>query len=173
MHSVINPDHLAELEREAAAAPPTGCLVEVGVYQGGSAARLAAVASRQGRALWLFDTFTGIPESTAEVDFHQVGDFGDTSAAAVRAALPAAHIVVGDARTTLPLADTGPVAFAHVDCDQYDTTREVIRTLVPRMMRGGTIVFDDYGCLGGATRAVDELLGGVELSAGGKARVRF
>lgn len=170
--SLINPAHLDEL-REAAAACPPGALVEVGVYRGGSAARLAEVAQEQGRALWLFDTFTGIPEATEGVDRHRVGDFADTDLREVRASLPHACIVVGDARETVPDAETGPVAFAHVDCDQYETTRDVIRALIPRMVRGGMMVFDDYGCLDGATRAVDEMIGGIELSAGGKARVRF
>lgn len=170
--SLINPEHLNELAEAAAECPP-GAIVEVGVYRGGSAARLAEVATGQGRVLWLFDTFAGIPESTVGVDFHRVGDFDDTSAEIVRAAVPAASIVVGDARETLPATETGPVAFAHVDCDQYETTRAVVRELVPRMVRGGLMVLDDYGVLDGATRAVDELLGGIELSPGGKARVRF
>jgi hypothetical protein len=42
------------------------------------------------------------------------------------------------------------------------------------MVLGGVMVFDDYDVLPGARRAVDELFGkSVELSAEGKARVRF
>ena len=75
----------------------------------------------------------GIVERTDGLDFHKVGDFGDASLADVRALIPDAQIVVGDACETLPATDTGPVAFAHLDVDQYTTHRACINELVPRL----------------------------------------
>lgn len=170
--SLIRPDALNELA-ESARKAPAGDLVEVGVYKGGSAAVLMTVAKEQGRRLFLFDTFTGIPVRDSGRDLHAVGDFGDTSVDDVRAALPDAVIVQGIFPWTLT-ADVGPVAFAHVDVDQYQSTLLTCRALEPLMVPGGLMVFDDYDVLDGAKQAVDQVFPGrVEMSLQGKARVRF
>ena len=157
--SLINPailDAMIDMARET----PPGDFAEVGVYRGGSAARLADLARRQERRLFLFDTFTGIPEATPEVDAHKIGDFSDTSVDLVRSAVgPEPIIVVGDATETLPETETGPLAFVHLDCDQYATYRAAIIELMPRMVRGGVMWFDDVADLPGARRAVEELFG--------------
>jgi hypothetical protein len=36
------------------------------------------------------------------------------------------------------------VAFLHVDCDLYSSTREIFRRLGPRIVPGTVIVFDEY-----------------------------
>ena len=170
--SMLSPNVLNELMETARAAPP-GPLVEVGVYKGGSAAHLAQVAREQGRELWLFDTFEGIPFQDPARDFHKVGDFSDTSLEAVREALPEAVCVKGIFPGTLPGFLTG-IALAHIDCDQYDSIRQSCLSLGPRMAAGGVMVFDDYDVLDGAKLAVDELFGDrVRISTQGKARVNF
>jgi len=171
IESVISPDVRHELAEAARRAPP-GDLVEVGVYKGGSAAVLDAVAKEQGRRLFLFDTFTGIPYRD-ECDTHSVGDFSDTSLDAVRAALPDALIYPGVFPETLP-ADIGPIALAHIDCDQYRSVHACCEALAPLMAPGGLMVFDDYDVLNGARMAVDWAFDGrIEKSPLGKARVRF
>lgn len=133
----------AELARRA----PLGCFVEVGVYKGGSAWFLAEVARERGNALHLFDTFTGIPFEGPN-DGNRAGEFADTSADAVRAAIPDAVVHVGIFPATLP-ADLHGVAFVHCDCDQFDSVRSVIDELWPRMVPGGIMVFDDVNTRGG------------------------
>lgn len=170
--SLLSPNVLNEL-METARAAPAGPLVEIGVYKGGSAAHLAQVAREQNRELWLFDTFNGIPFRDPERDFHKVGDFADTSLENVRLALPDAICVAGIFPGTLPGFLTG-VAFAHIDCDQYDSIRQSALAIGPRMACGGVMVFDDYDVLDGARMAVDELFGDrVLISKQGKARVMF
>ena len=171
--SVIAADNVHELA-EAARMTPKGDIVEVGVYKGGSAAALAHVAREQGRRLFLFDTFTGIPVANpARGDVHAIGDFADTSVEAVRAAIPDAFICVGIFPCTLT-EGVGPIAFAHIDCDQYDSVRSCCLKLGPLMAPGGLMVFDDYDSLAGARAAVDECFPGrVVLSQRGKARVVF
>lgn len=51
-----------------------------------------------------------------------------------------------------------PVAFAHIDCDWYDSVKTCINRIVPRMKLGAAIVFDDYNSYSGCKLAVDELL---------------
>jgi len=170
--SIIRQDAVNELAETARQAPP-GDLVEVGVYQGGSACALADVARTQGRRLFLFDTFTGIPLRDSARDSHKVGDFADTSIDAVREAIPDAVIAQGVFPLTLT-DDVGPIALAHVDCDQYESTLACCKLLGDRMVPGGVMVFDDYDVLPGAKEAVDKIFAGrVEISAQGKARVRF
>jgi O-methyltransferase len=148
---------------------PPGAFVEIGVYKGGSAWHLAQAAARQGRELYLYDTFSGMPFSDPG-DSHSVGDFRDTSLEAVQAAIPAAHCIVGTFPETL--VDMGPVAFVHADCDQYRSVHDVATLLPPLMVDGGIIVFDDYGCLDAATRAVHDVFGTPQLTKAGKAWVR-
>lgn len=135
---------------------PRGCFVEVGVYKGGSAQYLSIVAERQGRQLHLFDTFSGMPVS-GPLDGHPIGDFSDTSAAAVQALIPRAILHPGTFPQTMP-ADLPPIAFAHIDCDQYESIKACIDHLFPRLAPGGVMLFDDYEYFEGARLAVDEQL---------------
>lgn len=141
----------------AARETPLGPFVEVGVYKGGSAWHLARLAQDQGRELHLFDTFSGIPYAEPS-DNHKVGDFSDTSAEDVAAAIPYAVLHVGLFEDRLPPDLTG-IAFAHIDCDQYRSAVAVIDMLGPRMLKGAVMWFDDYDCTWGVTKAVNDAFG--------------
>lgn len=52
----------------------------------------------------------------------------------------------------------GPVAFAHIDCDWYDSVKTCIERIAPWLSPGGIMVFDDYSSYSGCGRAVDEFL---------------
>jgi O-methyltransferase len=51
-------------------------------------------------------------------------------------------------------------SFVHIDVDLYSPIKESLEFFYPRMIPGGFIVFDDYGCLAfpGAKKAVDEFM---------------
>lgn len=150
--SLVGSGAIEDLVEIASAAPP-GCFVEFGVYQGGTAWHLAEIARRQGRSLFLYDTFTGIPFKD-EIDSHRVGDFSDTSLEQVKAAIPDAIYCVGVFPDTVVYMP--PIAFVHVDADQYQSLKDAIRIFVPLMVSGASIVFDDYCCLAGADKAIEE-----------------
>jgi O-methyltransferase len=170
--SVIPPRVMKELADSARGAPE-GDFVEVGVYKGGSAAALAEVAREQGRRLFLFDTFCGIPFQDPQRDRHKVGDFGDTSLEAVQRAIPDAICVKGIFPQSM-IDGIGPIALAHIDCDQYQSVRDCCLTLAPLMRDGGIMIFDDCDALPGAAAAVREVFAErIEVSAQGKTRVRF
>lgn len=153
--SLVGPETLAEL-LSIARQTPVGCFVEVGVYQGGSAWHLNQLAREQGRELYLYDTFTGIPHRHS-LDSHQLGDFADTSYEAVRERFPNCSVIAGIfPGSAVPMP---PVAFAHVDCDQYQSVKETAAYLIPRMVTGGVMWFDDSPCLNGAHEATRELFG--------------
>ena len=142
---------LDELENGARMSPE-GNLCEVGVYRGGSALRLYKVALDQGRRLFLYDTFAGIPYKD-KMDQHEVGDFKDTSVEEIRWLMPKAEIKVGVFPMTL--VDMTPISFAHIDCDQYASILASYSCLEPMMTQGGIMQFDDYFALDGARQAVD------------------
>lgn len=130
--------------------------MEIGVYKGGSAFRL------RNRELHLFDTFTGIPEKSP-IDCFSIGAFSDTSVDAVKKWLPHAIFHVGKFPETLT-DDVKGIAFIHIDCDQYETCRAALDLLVPRMVKGGIVAFDDYG-FPGIKKAIHDKFG--------EARVKF
>lgn len=154
---------------ETAGRSPAGCFVEVGVWRGGSAALLSDVAQAQGRKLYLYDTFEGMPYADPG-DHHKVGDFSDTSYEEVCKKIPYATIVKGIfPGSAIPME---PIAFAHIDCDQYRSVRESSLYLIPLMVQGGIMWFDDYPTVASAKRAVDEVFGRRVLLHAGKGTVR-
>lgn len=178
LRSLIGGTDLDDLARAAEEAPP-GAIVEVGVYQGGSAQRLHDVAQRQGRALYLFDTFAGHPEvdpARDDLKEHPLGRFADAiDPDVLRAALPGAVVVVGAFPASLAGLSLPPVAFVHGDADLYGVTRAICTVLPPMMVPGGRLYFDDYshGGTEGCRLAVDEVFGAAPPLVNGKRLVEL
>jgi len=167
--SVVGQDQIYFLCEEAESTP-AGCFVELGVYRGGTAWHLSKIAAYQDREIYLYDTFTGIPMQ-GSLDPHPVGDFGDTSVDFVRSAIPYATVVQGVfPASVVPMP---PIAFAHIDADQYQSIKDACAVLGPMMVQGGKMVFDDVWLLAGATAALEETGWVIDKTRGGKAMVRF
>ncbi|MBW4644615.1 MAG: TylF/MycF family methyltransferase [Goleter apudmare HA4340-LM2] len=66
------------------------------------------------------------------------------------------NLVPGMFHETLDIQDV--VAFAHIDCDWYDSVTTCIEKITPKMSIGAAIVFDDYSSYSGCKQAVDEFL---------------
>ena len=168
----IGPQTLEQLIACARGTPTGGCFVEVGVFQGGSAMHLHALAQEQHRELYLYDTFEGMPYHEAGLDSHPLGDFADTNLGRVHKLCPHAHIIAGvfpDSAIEMP-----PVAFAHIDVDNYRCVLESGAYLFKVVMPGGVIWFDDSPCLAGAAKATKELFGeALELSSTGQHYIRL
>lgn len=166
--SLIGPGHLDSLCALATTTPP-GCFVELGVFEGGSAYRLMEVAREQGRKLYLYDTFEGIPFQ-GKGDQHTIGEFA-ADLESVKEVIPDAIFVKGI--FPYSLVEMDPIAFVHVDADQYQSILDACHVFPPLMVPGGIMLFDDYGQLEGATKAIDEYFGDrIELIYG-KALVRI
>lgn len=166
--SLVGRDALIRMA-EVSGATPEGCFVEVGVFEGGSASVLYRVAQEQGRKVFLYDTFNGIPYKDP-IDSHQVGDFKFTDAEGLSAKLPKAVIRQGIFPASA--VEMGPVAFVHLDVDQYRSYKDSVEYLEPKMVKGGIMWFDDYGCTPGATAYLDEKFGG-RMEKDGKYFMRF
>jgi O-methyltransferase len=66
------------------------------------------------------------------------------------------HFVVGPVEETLPAAAPEAIAVLRLDTDWYESTRQELVHLYPRLSDGGVLIIDDYGHWDGARRAVDE-----------------
>lgn len=151
----VIPHEVLDAMLDAAVSAALGPIVEVGVYQGGSAYELEHVAYMKSVDLHLFDTFTGMPFARDE-DTHKVGDFSDTSVEAVQRLVPRAKIYPGVFPATLP-ETLNRIGFVHVDVDQYQSTYDAIKHLWWRVRSGGVMWFDDCE-LAPALRAIHELM---------------
>jgi O-methyltransferase len=69
------------------------------------------------------------------------------------------RLVQGYFEETLP-GLSGPVSFSLIDCDLKDSMRFAAEHVWRRMVPGGRMVLDDYGCddFAGARLAVDEFV---------------
>ena len=141
-----------------------GDFADCGIYKGGSAYLIANTVkcSIGERQLHLFDTFIGMPNTTMQgIDNHKAGDFADTSLERVNRYLSQFPFVVfhpGLIPDTLAAAKDRAFSFVHIDVDIYQTSKDCCGFFYPRMVRGGTMLFDDYGfpqCKG-ERKAVDE-----------------
>lgn len=169
--SLVGENHLEEMIRYAGTTP-AGAFVEVGLYKGGSAWHLARLAHWLDRPFYGYDTFAGLPCREEGLDDHCVGDFADVDEDLVRRWIRHGTIVKGWFPTCA--LEMGPIAFAHLDCDQYQSVKESTAYLIPRMVAGGIIWFDDSPVLKGAKAAAEELLNGrLSLSEHGRNFVVF
>lgn len=147
-----------------------GSFAEFGVYRGGCAYMvLSGSRPRERRSFFLFDTFQGIPESNLtehEVAAGFAGRLSDVSLDEVRSRLDRwkeqLRFVVGDVFETLPVTETGPLAFAHIDLNAAAPTEVALRYTWSRLVSSGIIVFDDYGFEGynDQRRLIDNFFGG-------------
>lgn len=148
---------------------PHGSLVECGVGRGGGVAVMAG-ASRGKRAVWGFDSFSGMPPLTEEdqedgrkwVGFKCSGADGTDEVQKTfrRFSVPEkwATIVPGWFEDTLPryVDRLRPIAILRLDNDWYKSTRYCLEVLCPAVVPNGMVLVDDYHTFVGCRKAVDE-----------------
>ena len=156
-----------------------GDILEFGVYKAASLIRFLSAREMfempSARKVIGFDAFGPFPKTGAEAaderqfleEFEGAGGNG-LSIQEVEALLEAKRLaadvslIKGDIFETLPeylAKNTNTrVALLHIDVDLYESTKFVLESVWPYVSHGGLVLFDDYGLVGGATRAVDEFL---------------
>lgn len=145
-----------------------GDIVECGSARGGSAALLALALDAAGseRALWIFDTFEGMPEPSANDPDQKLarkyvgtcrGTLEDVTAL-FRSLhiLQRARMVKGLFQDTLKNAPVEQIALLHLDGDWYDSVMTCLQTLYDKVSTGGIVQIDDYGYWEGARKAIDD-----------------
>ena len=138
-----------------------GDFVECGVYQGATAYLLCAHGTKSQKLIHLFDSFEGISEPnefdgdywtqgalSADLDSvkNNISEFDNYNA------------YVGWIPDKFHEVVNRRFCFVHIDVDLYEPTLESVKFFYPRLVRGGILLFDDYGfnSCPGAKRAVDE-----------------
>ena len=119
-----------------------GMILEFGVFKGQSINQIATLLPD--RRIHGFDSFEGLPEDWT--GYNVAKEFFDR-----HGVLPKVKDNVslhkGWFHESLPpfLAEhPGPVAFIHVDCDLYSSTKILLDALADRIRPGTIIVFDEY-----------------------------
>ena|SRR5581483_12236100 len=136
-----------------------GDLAEFGVYNGGNTCALAELEPT--RRVWAFDTFDGMPApefSKDNGDHDEPGKFApEVPWVKVFQQFPNIVPMVGRFVYTLKnIPSDVKFPLVYMDCDLYESYKQVLRYLSPRhLLPNSAIVIDDYGCCEGAKRAVD------------------
>lgn len=114
-------------------------ICEFGVFTGSTINHVARLTSKK---VFGFDSFEGLPEAWG----HRVGK-GHFALRKLPRVRDNVTLVKGWFNETLPpflKENSGMVAFLHVDCDLYSSTKTVFDLLEPRLAPGAVIVFDEY-----------------------------
>ena len=165
-----------------------GVIVDLGVYRGASTftwAKLCEIfcPTDARKVVYGFDTFKGFPALSREDgpvdpenDVQKGGYFGGEcvedylhlAQTAMNHDRHLGHInrielIKGDVVRTIPqfIADKGNgfrIALLNLDLDLYEPSKIALEYFVPRMVRGGIIILDEYAVdtFGGESKAVDE-----------------
>jgi len=162
-NSLVSFDRLRVLDKFAKQALYLeGNFWECGVYKGGTALLFSeAIKVNKQIKLRLFDTFSGMPECHPQKDKHKKGDFIDTSLESVKAFIgdtKQVHYYEGLIPETFKGLEDEKIAFVHIDVDIYQSVMDCCKFIMPRMVKGGIVIFDDYGfeSCPGAKEAIDE-----------------
>jgi len=151
-----------------------GHIVECGVYKGASMIQFLTfrdiLESPFSRKIIGFDAFGKFPEQEDTTDkkfvekFEKAGGDGisadELKAVFTHKLFTIYKLIQGDICETLPnYVSTHPefkIALLHIDVDVYKPAVAILNTLYERVIKGGLVVFDDFGTVAGETRAIDE-----------------
>ena len=163
-----------------------GAFVECGVYKGGAMMTIALSLLSDGvtdRDLYLFDTFSGMPEpeerdrdlwgKSAIKKFQQTKMSGwvkcpldEVKKAMSSTGYPMEriHFIEGLVEDTLPENAPESVALLRLDTDFYKSTLHELIHLFPLLSSKGVLIVDDYGHFEGSRDAVNEFFETNELT---------
>jgi O-methyltransferase len=136
-----------------------GDFAEVGCFQGAST-RLICEAKGD-KTLHVFDTFEGLPKSSApDRGIHDENQYS-CSLESVQGYLndySNVHYYKGRFPETSGPVDGHKFSFVHSDVDLYESTLACLDFFYPRLMQGGVFLSHDYSVLNGVKTAFQEFL---------------
>ncbi len=130
-----------------------GALIEIGTWRGGSGALIAKKArlSDIKDTVYLCDTFKGVVKAGKRDSSYKGGEHSDASREMVeevinKLKLDNTEILVGIfPEKTSNLVTDKTFRFCHIDVDVYQSAKDIMEWLWPKLVVGGIVVFDDYG----------------------------
>ena len=162
-----------------------GSFVECGVWRGGATMSVALTLMQLGetdRSIYLYDTFSGMTEPKekdndprGQINVHekyrskQTGidesdwcraGLDDVKQNMVKTDYPFDKFIFveGKVEDTLPNTLPDEIAILRLDTDWYESTKQELVHLFPRLVSKGVIIVDDYYSWTGSKQAVDEYL---------------
>jgi O-methyltransferase len=172
--------YLANLEL-ASTVKASGCVVECGVWKGGTSAGMAEVLGPD-REYFLFDSFQGHidpqpidgPAAFAwKADKHGPWYFDNAvvgpevaDGAMRESGAKSYHLVKGWFEDTLAnFTPPTQIAVLRIDCDWYAPTMTCLRALFPHLAEDGILIADGYADWDGYARAIHEYLVSHDITA--------
>jgi O-methyltransferase len=151
---------------EQSAKLETGSCIEIGVWRGGTGAIIAKQAMNCGLTdrVHLCDTFAGVVKAGPNDSSYKGGEHSDTARLDVERLLKRVQLDNVQLHEGVFPDQTGreldhlQFRFCHIDVDVYQSAKDIVDWIWARMVRGGIIVYDDYGfkCCDGIRRHVEE-----------------
>ncbi len=147
-----------------------GDLIETGVWRGGATIFMRGYLAAHGidhRRVWVADSFAGLPKPSERdggldlsPDVHPIlaVSRADVEELFSRYELldDRVRFLEGWFKDTLPAAPIDSLALMRLDGDLYESTRDALVNLYPRLSPGGFVIVDDYGDIASCRAAVDE-----------------
>jgi O-methyltransferase len=164
-------DHIQSCVEEILAEGIPGDLIETGVWRGGAVIFMKAILKCHGaneRAVWVADSFEGLPPPASGADKQENRDLSDldylkASVEEVRSNFARfdlldenVRFLKGWFRDTLPQAPIERLALLRLDGDLYESTKDALEALYPKVSPGGIVIADDYLSWSGCRQAIDE-----------------
>lgn len=154
----------------------SGDIVEIGVWKGGSMLSmiLALEALEENRNIKLYDTFSGMTDSTSKD--YQINDGVSADVLKNDSLIKAEcciedvkniifnnikynhniEFIKGDICKTKTFPET--ISILRLDTDWYESTKYELEKFYPLVSNNGIIIVDDYGHWAGSKEAVDEFI---------------
>ena len=173
-HLTRLPKLLAQYELYKSILNLPGHVVECGVFKGASLVRFCTfreiLESPHSRKVIGFDAFGKFPAQGNSNDRAFVkrfeGEAGDgisideLKAVFSHKGFENYEFIQGNILKTVPeYTSKHPelkIALLHIDVDVYEPSVVILNHLFDRVVRGGLVVFDDFGTVAGETKAIDE-----------------
>lgn len=171
-------EKILEIARECLALP--GDFVEMGCYKGDTSLLLAEVVQNgtgfYQKKLWIYDSFEGLPEKRAEDESALGTNFRGGELAVtkrevkerfLRAGLPVPVMKKAWFSELLETDLPEKIASAFLDGDFYESIRDSLRLVGPKMAEGAVMIVHDYNnpLLPGVRKAVDEWVNGKSVES--------
>lgn len=162
-----------------------GEIVELGVFKGNSLFRWIKfrelLENTYSRKIIAFDIFGEFPQTDFEDDKKEREAFIEETSGGIGISYDELNyllnaqkldrnidIIKGNILDTLPeyLSDNPQlkISLLHIDVDLYEASKLALELLFSHVVKGGIIIFDDFGDFSGANKAIDDFFeGNIEI----------
>jgi O-methyltransferase len=131
-----------------------GAILEVGTWKGGTSGIICQKARLENlkKNIYLADTFTGVPKVSEKDRRYNGGEHNNASEEEIHELLQS-KLKIDNYRVlkgifpdeTAHLISDDKFCFCHIDVDVYNSAKDIVEWIWPRLQVGGIIVYDDYG----------------------------